>query len=1776
MSSCVNINDKDFHNLMIESGETNPLTLAAKIQIWQKNNNTDMWPRVEQLYPVPDSFSYDYDIYSVEVSKTEDGWIGNAWEYKGESYEKKVIDNEKMTNVDVLEDWKSKEGWNKRILSRSRLNSKKVEQAYEKFFGKQDFYNRERTSDDYVKEIDEERTDFAFTLQDKIDRMQKAFDATVMIDNNMEESGMLLAANHPLTRRNGKPTIVINPNKAFADTVFHEFGHLYIDLLGGMSDPKVVEAVEFLKGTSLWFKVQDAYPSLSGEALAKEVVATALGVEGDILYRENPTKRSIWQRIRAALLQAVSKLLGKTPNALTQLATEMLHNQTRVRPGTSFNTLVDQASKLRIEGDVTQAKIDNLFKTLTDEFTLQEEEGKERGYLNKDGDFFSNSVSSFANSLKRNYYGDVKGDMTLAFDDAFKLTESNLDTIINSMRIPEALDRALNDFFDGTIQSELLIAKGDENWFTFYNNTLNNEESLVSGTDVTEALINNLDAINEAAVEHQKELDLPIQAGNIIHKALEAFIKDDVPLPENIIDSRDKLVNAITKIIKEGKAKGSKFYTEQMLFSEMTNLPGTADLIEITKDGKFRIYDFKTKTTFYNRAGRRMSHNQMYGKYVPQILVYSNILREYGLEPADNHINIVAIEVDKDDMVHNDPSSTVKVTGVLVGNLLELAKEDIALSNTIKRTNNKVVSQFRRPTKLDKEEEVLQEIEEIDELVNKLARAAQDYTKEFVDLPESSVIREMEKDINKVMGKKNKQVILIYIQNIREALTKVYGNSMRNEDFLSTNYLKNLDYLIQVSSFLPDIRAFLQDQASDFHIEEYEIQDLLGLLNNTEKVLDDVLKFQDYKTKEKAVEVIVNNSNFMRGLHAERFELEGRALGKTKADLKEHIQQRLREESDQIQAKEYRYWTSIFRNGYTDIRYLEYLLADPGMNKSQIVQVVKNVMDKGDMDVRIDLDNSMVDLVQWYNKTKGFTGDPEKTWGKLVNEAYYYDFKGKKHTYKHASLITKQTSDYLEAHMQFKAQKEYYKRMLDKAAKENNSKLYEKALSKMEELKEKSKDFLKRADTKLRPNPKYTALDQNQKDALEYIYDKIDKADERLQNSIFSKLSYEVKGGAKVYQLPKKRKSALEAAYDAQGALKRFKSGLMDYLRPPADEDDISMTREERLQQNEELKTSSTDIMGNPKYDIPIYYRQELEDPTLQSFDIPTLLAMNEETTIQYEHYSAIEADLFVITNSLKNTKANKTDAAVNKTIVDRTKAGLEKKLNSPANLVLSSVQASIDNRLYKRTYRGVYSKLNYRMIKGAEALNKYTSMVLLAGNFGSGSMTALQGSIYRFIEGFAGEDFTQKNVRAGSRKAWADVPGMLADTQKHFPTSLTSLLIRRYGLETQYKALVNKFVQDNFATKNLDEGTIYAITSIAETIVTASLMYTMMDNIKVMNSKGDFIDVNGKKVSRENAMSLDEAYTVKDGKLILNKHVKFTEHNLTEPLVDTLSGEKTFAATELSNFMRSKYADLYGQYNQDMKSVAEMHVVGKLAFSMKKWIPRGYHRRWRGVTSVWNTFEEMHLEDNLDKRFYSQDQRKFQEGYYTTGLRFAYTMIQQIRDTKVGFATAFKNSKNQMTTHERANIKRMAMELAIMLTSFAAALALRAIALDLDDEDRNSDKIFLAAYLAERIKTESATFINPSELINMIKNPAAAVNTLDNMGKLLWQLFGISYDKEIGEFDLEFNNRYERGARAGELKLQKRFETLVPFYKKGSQFMGILGFDSKESISESFNYMIR
>lgn len=148
-----------------------------------------------------------------------------------------------------------------------------------------------------------------------IDRLKKAFPSVnVIIDDKLNTAGELDADGQ---------TVRINPNYAGLDTPIHEFGHIFIDALGGTKSDFVRKGIDQLRNTDLWKEVKKKYPELSQDMFEKEVLAEAIGREGVAIFK-NTDKRSAFRKWLDMLFFRLKLRLGLERNIAKQMARELL------------------------------------------------------------------------------------------------------------------------------------------------------------------------------------------------------------------------------------------------------------------------------------------------------------------------------------------------------------------------------------------------------------------------------------------------------------------------------------------------------------------------------------------------------------------------------------------------------------------------------------------------------------------------------------------------------------------------------------------------------------------------------------------------------------------------------------------------------------------------------------------------------------------------------------------------------------------------------------------------------------------------------------------------------------------------------------------------------------------------------------------------------------------------------------------------------------------------------------------------------------------------------------------------------------------------------------------------------------------------------------------------------------------------------------------------------------------------------------------------------------
>ena len=184
----------------------------------------------------------------------------------------------------------------------------------------------------------------------KLKILRKNFPSEVEYDSSMSSIAKV-------SLENSIPVVTLNPDKLAKDSIIHEYGHIYIEGLGGTSNPLIREGISQLRGTDLWNEVSKNYPELDADNLEKEVLTTAVGLEGAKLFDSGIQNIPKWRTWLDSFFRAIKELFGHPESVAKKLAREMITGQ--IREMQNENTYGEYNQKSELEEDIN-LDVDNL------------------------------------------------------------------------------------------------------------------------------------------------------------------------------------------------------------------------------------------------------------------------------------------------------------------------------------------------------------------------------------------------------------------------------------------------------------------------------------------------------------------------------------------------------------------------------------------------------------------------------------------------------------------------------------------------------------------------------------------------------------------------------------------------------------------------------------------------------------------------------------------------------------------------------------------------------------------------------------------------------------------------------------------------------------------------------------------------------------------------------------------------------------------------------------------------------------------------------------------------------------------------------------------------------------------------------------------------------------------------------------------------------------------------------------------------------------------------
>jgi len=630
-------------------------------------------------------------------------------------------------------------------------------------------------------------------------------------------------------------------------------------------------------------------------------------------------------------------------------------------------------------------------------------------------------------------------------------------------------------------------------------------------------------------------------------------------------------------------------------------------------------------------------------------------------------------------------------------------------------------------------------------------------------------------------------------------------------------------------------------------------------------------------------------------------------------------------------------------------------------------------------------------------------------------------------------------------------------------------------------------------------------------------------------------------GVADFYRLPGVTRSSKARAL--AGDLKSLVSdSVTDMFKKKEDEFELEAEGTKAADKGKNSIRRMADLTNKQKYDVPIPFRAKLSKAD-QSLDIHTILLMNLKEAKNYEQKKKLEAQVHVMIDVMSNRLIPNHSGLQKLAVMHGFSRDKEIQMHLPKEQLPEDVKTLIsimESRIYGIKEKDAGSAAGVNMQKATTTLLKYAGSVALIGNFVNSFVNATTGTVNNLIEAWGGETYNLTNWKNAGVKYWKDSKGLVDDIGSNVNSSRTNMMLDVFNVLGSRESLNNNFEDNSRLKSMMNTSKLRPIAQGGEHMMQSKVMYAVLDNIKVLNKKGEYLDKNGnvtKDVAK--AATLDEVmYFERDKK---GESVAKLPAWVAATTFSPQPGKQDEILVDARGLIKKKIIDLHGNYDNDLKNKAQREWWGKLLFFLKKWMESTTLRRFRGYATALKKSEELR---DVDK-YYSEDMKQYQEGYYITAARFIKnSLLPAAKELKFEAITAdYKN----MSKHEKANMRRLVAEFGMMTLTLLAYAAMGGF------DDEPDDETLMARYFLRRELSELTFYLNPAETIKLMKNPTASVSVIER------------YTKVLGQF-MSPTERYEQGRNEGRLKLWVKTKKALPYwaqtekdYKASLRFLQIM-----------------
>lgn len=594
------------------------------------------------------------------------------------------------------------------------------------------------------------------------------------------------------------------------------------------------------------------------------------------------------------------------------------------------------------------------------------------------------------------------------------------------------------------------------------------------------------------------------------------------------------------------------------------------------------------------------------------------------------------------------------------------------------------------------------------------------------------------------------------------------------------------------------------------------------------------------------------------------------------------------------------------------------------------------------------------------------------------------------------------------------------------------------------------------------------------------------------------------------YELPKITKSSLERIYEGD-----IKGIFIDKI------DDLTKTRADDI----EFVNKNINLNNKEVRKLRLAYRTYpgVEfDSSDQSLDLMTMYRLEFKNTNRFNVRRKAETELNFLVDIAEDSEYYRKEGSRVVTRAKDGKAAASKNPNSPAVQMMKNM---LETRLYDIGQANNVTWGSVDMNKAVKFLNSSSAFLTLSLNLASGTANVINANAQMFLETvFKGYFFTAKDIAKAEKVYMEHLLSTLQDNVNPINEGYVNQVMELFHVRGMYNLSNSNFLQSTLLKSGLDLNSLQVFQNSGEHWIQSIVSMAVLNNIKVKNGENKYIDKDGNVVnSKDKAASLlDMTKMNEETELVeVDPRVVYTSHSRA---VKWNEGGKT----KVDMLVRKKIYDTIGDYTQIDQPEIMRHWWGKLIMLYRKYLVPMGQARLRGIETSFTKKENL----REDQKRFSYALQEYEEGAYTTTVRYITTMLKDGQKRLFGM-----NNWNKLSDYEKHNIKRATVELfTTMVILPLATMLVAGAAADWDD-----DRLFFIAYELRRAKTELSSYRDISEFFKMMRSPIPSARLLETGFQLVGGVFS----------PWSWDETYQTGANKGRNKLLVKTYKQIPVVKE-------------------------